>query len=305
MTEIDSGCEHRVCFDFDIEFANGGAIQGQGFRLDIDGDDIADDALAAHLIGDMRLLMVGTVRILNKRIIQERHKRDAALRAAAGPASRMIDLSHTIEHGMTTLRGFPAPVICDYLSREESRRLYEPGTEFHVGRLDMVANTGTYLDTPFHRYARGPDIAALDLDRVSDVPAVVVRVLGMQSRAIDWAHFAPLDCRGKAVLVNTGWDRNWGSPGYLDGHPHLTARAAEYLRDQEALLVGIDSVNIDDTSGRARPVHSILLAAGIPIVEHLTGLQALPTSGIRFSAVPPKIRGLGTFPVRAHAYLTK
>ncbi|HEX4482075.1 MAG TPA: cyclase family protein, partial [Rudaea sp.] len=170
-------------------------------------------------------------------------------------------------------------------------------------KIEMIANTGTYIDTPFHRYADGHDLTGLDLARISNVPAVVVRVTGQNERAIDWTNFVPVDCKNVAVLVNTGWDRHWGTEQYFDGHPYLTAAAADYLRDQGALLVGIDSLNIDDTSGGTRPVHSTLLGAGIPIVEHLTGLDALPMSGARFSAVPPKVRGLGTFPVRAHAHV--
>jgi kynurenine formamidase len=253
----------------------------------------------------MRLLMVGRVKIINKRIIAERHQRDAGLpaHAASAAATQLLDLSHSIEAGMITYRGLPAPLICDYLSREESRRIYQEGTEFQIGRIDMVANTGTYLDAPFHRYVDGADLEALALDRLSGIPGVLVRVPGMLSRAVDWTHFAGLDCKGKAVLVHTGWDRNWRTDAYFENHPHLTARAAEHLRDQGAVLVGIDSLNIDDTSGRDRPVHSILLAAGIPIVEHLTALESLPTTGFRFSAVPPKIRGMGTFPVRAHAHV--
>lgn len=306
MSDVIPRADRRVSFDFEVEFSNGGGIQGQGFRLDIDGDDIADDELAAYIVRDMRLLMVGKVRILNKRIIEERHKRAAgAAPGSAGPESRaqLVDLSHTITHGMVTLKGYPAPLICDYLSREQSRKFYEAGTEFNIGRIDMIANTGTYIDTPFHRYADGGDLASLDLERISNVPAVVVRVSGLAARAIDWTHFVPVACKGVAVLVNTGWDRHWGTEAYFAPHPHLTARAASYLRDQGALLVGIDSLNIDDTSGKSRPVHSTLLRAGIPIVEHLRGLELLPATGIRFSAVPPKIKGLGTFPVRAHAHL--
>ncbi len=304
MSETGQGKDRRVCFDFDVAFSNGGGVQGQGFRLDIDGNDITDEALAAYIIRDLRLLMVGSVRILNKRIIRERHKRSAATpccgEAAAG---RFVDLSHTIENGMITLKGYRAPLICDYLSREQSSEFYEAGTEFQIGRIDMIANTGTNIDTPFHHNADGHDLTGLDLARVSNAPAVVVRVLGQEARAIDWTHFAPIDCKGFAVLVNTGWDRHWGTDQYFENHPHLTGKAAAYLRDQGALLVGIDSLNIDDTSGKARSVHSILLGAGIPVVEHLTGLGALPNSGFTFSAVPPKIRGMGTFPVRAHARL--
>jgi kynurenine formamidase len=306
MNEVGATKDKRVCFDFEVDFSNGGGIQGQGFRLDIEGDDIADDALAAYIIRDLRLLMVGAVRILNKRVIEERHKRSATrAEAPAGmsPAGRFVDLSHAIESGLITYKGYPAPLICDFLSREASREIYAEGTEFHIGRIDMIANTGTYIDMPFHRYPDGHDLAGLDLARVSNAPAVVVRVSGLTERSIDWTHFVPIDCKGVAVLVNTGWDRRWGTEEYFENFPHLTAQAAEYLRDQGALLVGIDSFNIDDTSGKTRPVHSTLLAAGIPIVEHLTGLGALPNDGFTFSAVPPKIRGLGTFPVRAHAHI--
>jgi arylformamidase len=301
--------DKRVCFDFEVVFANGGGLQGRDFRLDIDGDDIEDDVLAAYVIRDLRLLMVGEVRILNKRIIEERHKRSAGTAVSgaadgdddAGGAARVFaDLSHSIEHGMTTYPGLPGPIICDHLSRLASRELYAHGTEFQIGRIDMVANTGTYLDVPFHRYADGFDLTGLPLERVADVPGVVVRLEGIEG-AIDWQHFVPVECRGHAVLVHTGWDRHWRTDRYLSGHPFLTGKAAEYLRDQGAALVGIDSLNIDDISRNTRPVHSVLLGAGIPIVEHLTGLGALPASGFRFSAVPPKVAGLGTFPVRAHA----
>ncbi|MGE3872052.1 MAG: cyclase family protein [Parvibaculaceae bacterium] len=297
--------EKRVCFDFEVDFSNGGGIQGQDFRLDIDGDDIADDALAAHIIEDMRLLMVREIRVLNKKIIEERHKRraSAAASADAAGATKLIDLSHTIETGMITYKGLPAPLICDHLSRAKSREIYAEGTEFQIGKIEMVSNTGTYIDVPFHRYADGHDLCELALERVSDIPGVVLRVTGAQERAIDWHHFAPAACRGHAVLVNTGWDRHWRTDQYFEGHPFLTEKAAMYLRDQGALLVGIDSYNIDDTAGGTRPVHTVLLAAGIPIVEHMTGLGALPAEGFRFTAVPPKMKGMGTFPVRAHARL--
>jgi arylformamidase len=298
--------DKRVCFDFEVVFSNGGGIQGQDFRFDIEGDDINDDALAAYIIRDLHLLMVGEVRIFNKRIIEERHKRAAKAAEAvtqSGEAGRFLDLSHTIESGMTTYKGLPAPLICDHLSRVKSREVYAEGTEFQISRIDMVANTGTYIDMPFHRYADGHDLAGLPLELVSDVPGVLVRVEGAAERDIDWHHFAPIECRGHAVLVHTGWDRHWGTDNYFEGHPFLTEAAALYLRDHGALLIGIDSLNIDDISGGTRPAHSALLAAGIPIVEHLTGLAALPASGFRFSAVPPKIKGMGTFPVRAHARL--
>ena len=213
---------------------------------------------------------------------------------------RLIELNHVIEDGMVTYKGLPAPVICDYWSREASRANYAEGTEFQMGRIDMVANTGTYLDTPFHRYVDGDDLAALPLDRVTALPGIVVSTTAI---TIDATVFAGLDVRGAAVLVHTGWDRHWRTDTYFANHPYLTADAAEALRDGGAALVGIDSHNIDDVSGNTRPVHSILLAAGIPIVEHMTGLAQLPPSGFRFYAAPPRIRGMGTFPVRAHAMI--
>jgi len=296
--------DKRICFDFEVDFSNGGGVQGQGFRLDIDGDDVDDEELAAHIIADLRLLMVGAVRVLNKRVIEERHKRAAiAADAPETTAQGYVDLSHTIEEGMVTYKGLPAPLICDHLSRERSRDIYAPGTEFQIGRIEMVGNTGTYLDTPFHRYADGYDLSALSLDRVSGVPAVVVRVEGARGRAVDWMAFAATEVAGRAVLVQTGWDRHWRTDRYFEGHPFLTADAATYLRDNGARIVGIDSFNIDDVSAGERPVHTILLGAGIPIVEHLTNLDKLPNDGFRFWAVPPKFSKVGTFPVRAHAML--
>ena len=294
--------DKRVSFDFEVEFSNGGGIQGQGFRLDIDGDDIAADALADYIVKDLRLLMVGKVNILNKQIIEEQHKR-ASRREESKTESgaSMVDLSHVIENGMITYKGLPAPLICDHISHIQSRGTYAAGTEFQIGRIDMVANTGTYIDTPYHRYSDGDDLCAMPLPRMSNVPGVVVRVTGIETRSIDWTNFSAVNVRGRAVLVNTGWDLHWRSDQYFEGHPFLTKAAAEYLRDEGAVLVGIDSLNIDDTTDPTRPVHSVLLGAGIPIVEHLTNLSSLPIDGFYFSAVPPKIRAMGTFPVRAHA----
>lgn len=297
--------EKRVCFDFEVSFTNGGGVQGQDFRLDIAGDEIDDATLARYVISDLRLLMVGEVRILNKRIIAERHKRAAAIAAdvPAVPEQRLIDLSHVIEAGMITYKGLPAPLICDHLSREASRSVYAEGTEFQIDRIELVGNTGTYLDTPYHRYADGHDLADLPLARVADCDGIVVRVEGAAGRAIDWAAFAAQDVCDKAVLVHTGWDRHWRTDQYFEGHPHLTEAAAVYLRDQGARLVGIDSFNIDDVSTNTRLVHSVLLAAGIPIIEHMTRFGELPAAGFRFSAVPPKVRRMGTFPVRPWAIL--
>ena len=216
---------------------------------------------------------------------------------------RIVDLSHVIEHGMTTYPGLPAPHICDFWTREGSAENYDDGSSFQIGRIDMVANTGTYLDSPFHRYADGIDLADLPLRSLADLPGIVVRRQWENELATDAAHFEGLDVGGKAVLIHTGWDRHWRTERYGEGHPFLTADAADWLIASGAVLVGIDSNNIDDTRVRARPVHTKLLGANIPICEHMAGLGSLPDEGFRFSAVPPKVRGMGTFPVRAYAVL--
>ena len=217
----------------------------------------------------------------------------------------LIDLSHTVEDGMITYKGLPAPVVCDYLSREASRKLYAPGTEFQIGKIEMVANTGTYLDSPFHRYADGKDLSELSLDRLANLEAVVVRWDFRKGRAIGFKVFDGQEVRGKAVLVHTGWSAHWRTDRYFEGHPFLTRDAAEHLREAGATLVGIDSYNIDDTDDMTRPVHSTLLGDEIPIVEHLTGLDRLPDVGIRFFAVPVKVKGMGTFPVRAFGIVNR
>jgi arylformamidase len=212
----------------------------------------------------------------------------------------LIDLSHTVEHGLETYRGLPAPTICDFMSREASRAKYAPGTEFHIGRIDMVANTGTYVDSPFHRFADGRDLSELALEQLADLDAVVVRATG-RGRAIDRDAFEGVEVRGRAVLVQTGWDRHWTTEAYFEGHPYLTEVAAQVLVERGAVFVGIDSLNIDDTADGRRPVHTTLLGNNIPIGEHLCGLGAVPTSGARFFAVPVKVKAFGTFPVRAFA----
>jgi arylformamidase len=218
-----------------------------------------------------------------------------------GLSHAFIDVSHAIEHGLITYKGLPTPLICDYLSREESRSHYSGGTEFQIGKIEMVANTGTYLDSPFHRYADGKDLSELGLSSLAYLDGCVIRIHHPAGRAVAASHFAGVDVRGKAVLVHTGWDRHWRTDRYFEGHPFLTGEAADHLAEQGAVLVGIDSYNIDDTDDGARPVHSTLLGRGIPIVEHLCSLGRLPDDGFRFFAVPVKIRGFGTFPVRAFA----
>lgn len=212
----------------------------------------------------------------------------------------LVDLSHAIHDGLTTYPGLPPARVCDYLSRDASRDRYADGTTFHIGRIDMVANTGTYVDAPFHRYDGGLDIAELPLERLADLDAVVVRAAG-DTRAIGADAFAGLALAGKAVLVATGWSRHFGTPAYGTGHPYLTRAAAEALIAARVAFVAIDSLNIDDTADGARPVHTLLLGAGIPIGEHFTNLAAVPERGARLHAVPAKVRAMGTFPVRAYA----
>jgi kynurenine formamidase len=202
---------------------------------------------------------------------------------------------------MITYKGLPAPLICDFLSREASKKYYEEGTSFHIGKIEMVANTGTYLDSPFHRFADGRDLSELALEQLADLDGVVVHVDALRERGVNSGIFASIDVRGKAVLVHTAWARHWGTDQYFEGHTFLTQSAAEYLRDNGAVLVGIDSYNIDDTNDGRRPVHTTLLGANIPIVEHMCNLEKLPDGDFYFSAVPVKVKGMGTFPVRAYA----
>jgi arylformamidase len=215
-------------------------------------------------------------------------------------AREPVDVSHTVEDGMITYKDLPAPIICDYLSREESRNHYAPGTEFQIGKIEMVANTGTYVDSPFHRFPDDKDLSELPLGSLADLEAVVVRHDAAKDRVVGSGAFEGLgDLTNKAVLLHTGWDANWRTDAYFEGHPFLTREATEYVVGSGAAFVGIDSLNIDDTDDGERPVHTALLGAEIPVCEHMTRLGALPDTGSRLFAVPVKVRGFGTFPVRA------
>lgn len=290
--------DKRVVFDFEIEFTNGGGIQGQDFRLDIDSDTISDKELADFIVDDLRLLMVGNVNILNKKYIEEKHKRTTT---PAFSDPRFIDLSHVIFDGLITYKGLPAPIICDYLSREKSKANYEEGTEFQIGKIEMVTNTGTYIDCPFHRFEHGKDLSEVEIEAFANLDAITVFVPDVLF--IDASYFKNLELRNKAVMVRTDWSKHWNTDLYFENHPFLTEDAAEYLRDCNVKLVGIDSHNIDDTRGKSRPVHTTLLGSEILIVEHLCNLDKLPEANYQFSAVPPKFKGAGTFPVRAFATL--
>lgn len=216
---------------------------------------------------------------------------------------QLIDLSHTIEDGMVTYKGLPAPLICDYLSHENSKHLYE-GAEFQIGKIEMVSNTGTYIDCPFHRYRDGKDISQTALEQFANLPGVVVKAHHKNGIEVGVDHFKNMDVRGKAVLVNSSWSDHWRTDTYFENHSFLTEEAAVYLRDKGVKLVGIDSYNIDDTRTKRRPVHTVLLRKEILIVEHLCNLDQIPTStSFVFNAVPPKIKGMGAYPVRAYAQL--
>ncbi len=217
----------------------------------------------------------------------------------------LIDLSHTIEDGLVTYKGLPAPIICDYLSREDSKKRYSEGTEFQIGKIEMVTNTGTYIDCPFHRFENGKDLSEVALKRYVDLEALVISVPHTKTIEITEKELKGYPIQNKAVLIHTGWDAKWNTEDYYENNPFLTEKAAQYLKDSNVVLVGIDSHNIDDTRGKTRPVHTVLLGAEILIVEHLCNLQLLPKSGFTFSAVPPKFKKVGTFPVRAYANVPK
>lgn len=246
--------------------------------------------------------MIGQIKIFNKEILNEKHKRK--LVEEKNETDLLIDLSHTIEHGLVTYKGLPAPIVCDYLSRENSRKFYEEGTEFQIGKIEMVTNTGTYIDSPFHRFENGKDLSEISLECFTDLEAIVITVPFSVTPAVTEEHLKDHEIRNRAVLIHTGWDSNWNTEKYYENHPYLTEGAAVYLRDCGVKLVGIDSHNIDNTLVKSRPVHTTLLGAEILIVEHLCNLYLLPADGFTFSAIPPKFKGVGTFPVRAMAKLT-
>jgi arylformamidase len=297
--------QYRAELDFEITFSNGGSLRGEGFRVDIDDPAAAEDDLAAALVSDLGLLMTDRVEIRARRIVAERHKRPGRAGEGGAPAGaglRRADLSHPIEDGMITVPGLPAPQVRpESVSAGLAPGRYAPGVRFAIGEVTLCGNTGTYLDSPFHRYPDREDLAALDLSRLAELDGVVVDLTGIRARAVGREHFLPYPVRDRAVLVRTGWDRHWRTAAYAGAHPFLAGDAAAYLAESGARLVGIDAINIDDTGDPQRPAHSLLLAAGIPVCEHLTNLGALPGSGFRFSAVPPAITGFGTFPVRAYA----
>ncbi|MEV4413788.1 cyclase family protein [Catellatospora sp. NPDC049609] len=300
--------EYRASFDANVTFSNGGGLQAQGFRLDVPGPDVTADALARLFVAHLGLLMVDRVELTGVEVFAEAHKGSrggpsGAERSNGSPdaGARLIDLSHVVEAGMTTYPGLPGPEIIPHLTRAASRGVYAEGTEFTIDRISMVSNTGTYVDAPFHRYEGGTDLAGLPLESLANLPVTVVRVEGAAERGITAQALAAHDVAGRAVLLHTGWDRHWRTEQYGGPAPYLTEDGAKHLVTAGARLVGIDSVNIDCTDGGERPAHTILLGAGIPVLEHLTNLSALPVHGARLHAVPVPVRDFGTFPVRAYA----
>lgn len=305
--------QHRAVVDAAVTFVNGGSIVVEGFRLDLPGAAASPERVEALLLRALGLLLADEVRLDSIDVVEEAHQgtrggpSDVSGDGSGGPAAaatRLVDLSHVIRSGEVTYPGLPVPEITPHLTREASRGVYAPGTEFAIDRISMVGNTGTYLDTAFHRYDDGGDLSTLPLSAVVDLPAVVVRTAGSGRRGVDAAQLAALDVTGRAVLLHTGGDARWGRPDYVTDAPFLTRAGATLLAERGAALVGIDAVNIDDISPDAageRPAHSILLAAGIPIVEHLTNLGEVPPTGATFSAVPPMVEKFATFPVRAFA----
>ncbi|HWS38774.1 MAG TPA: cyclase family protein [Actinoplanes sp.] len=292
--------EYQAEFDAAVTLDNGGELRARGFRLVIPHTDVTEAEIADMLAASLAPQRVEKAEVSNVRIHAAPHSP-----AGDSPAGRVrfVDLSHVITDGLVTVPGQPAPVITPHLTREASRTVYAPGTEFAIDRISLIGNTGTYLDSPYHRYPDGTDLAGLPLDRLAGLPTVVVRAVG-NHRGITAETLAHVRVTGHAVLLHTGGDRHWATADYAVDAPYLTRDAAGLLADRGAALVGIDAVNIDDVSpaaGGERPAHTLLLAAGIPVVEHLTNLRELPPVGARFTAVPPRIAGFGTFPVRAYA----
>jgi kynurenine formamidase len=300
--------DYRASFDATVRFSNGGDLTVHGFRVDLPTVGTGRDEIAALFLASLGLLMTESAALTNVRVFAEPHKGTRGGPSDHGPSpaaagGRLVELNHVIRAGMITNPGLPGPQITPYLTREASRELYGPGTEFAIDQLTMIGNTGTYLDAPYHRYPDGADLSGIPLDRTVDRPAVVVRVGGAAQRAIDVGALAAHEVAGAAVLLHTGDDAGFGTPAYAEDPHFLTRAGAAWLAGHGAAVVGIDAVNIDDTADAQRPAHSLLLAAGVPIVEHLTGLDQLPPTGARFTAVPLRVEGLGTVPVRAFARL--
>jgi arylformamidase len=303
-----SAIQFRARFDAEVTFSNGGGLTARGFRVDVPGPEVTEEQVARLFLSSLGLLMTESVQVSNLEVFPEPHKgtrggpSDVGVSGAAqGSSWRWVELSHAVRPGMITYSGPPGPEVRPHLTSQDSRRHDAAGREFAIDAVWLVGNTGTNLDSPWHRYPGGTDLAGVELARLVDLPAVVVRTAGSPTRPVDLGAVAALDVAGRAVLLHTGGDRHWGTPDYAVDAPYLTSAAAEWLVEHGARLVGIDAVNIDAIEDKTHPAHSLLLAEGIPIVEHLTGLDELPPTGARFTAAPPRFVGVGSFPVRAYA----
>lgn len=297
--------EYRAQFDATVEFTNGGSLRVEDFRVDVPSEHTDEDVVERLFVESLGLLLTGAVRLTNLRIFAEPHRGTRKAGSGSGsavPGGRLVELSHVIRPGMVTYPGLPAPRVTPFLTREASREKYAEGTEFALDMITMIGNTGTYVDAPYHRFDGGEPLAGLPLERLVDLPVVLVRIVGTPQVAVDALTLAAFgDLTGTAVLIHSGGDARFGTDDYGTDAAYLTRDGAEHLVAAGVALVGIDSVNIDSTTDGTRPAHTRLLAAGIPVVEHLTGLGQLPPRGARFTAVPPRIVDFGTFPVRAFA----
>ena len=298
--------QYRAHADFSVTFTNGGGLTADGFRLDVPDAAVDASFVGQLFVRQLALTLVDEVRVKNFEVVEETHRSPVAAQPTTSQRARYVELSHVIRAGLVTYPGLPAPTITAHLTREASKNSYAPGTQFAMDVITMIGNTGTYLDSPFHRYENGKDLAGLSLDTLVDQPAEVMHVHDSTGRGIPASVFYDRDVAGKAVLLHTGWDTHFGTPAYAIDAPFLTGDGARYLVDQGVTVVGIDSLNIDDTSADAageRPAHSLLLEAGVHVIEHLTNLGELPSSGATFTATAPLIEDFGTFPVRAFATL--
>ncbi|MFF2272054.1 cyclase family protein [Agromyces sp. NPDC058136] len=299
--------EYRAHFDAEIDFVNGGGLRAEGFRLDLPSPELGEAEIGELLVRHLGLALVGRVALANLEIVAEPHRGSRGVGTVASAQANddhrtLVDLSHPISAGLVTYPGLPAPTITPHLTREASRAHYAPGTEFALDVITMIGNTGTYLDSPYHRYAGGGDLASLSLETLVGLPAEVFRLTDATERGIPAEVFFDRELAGTAVLLHTGWSRHFGRPEYATGAPFLTEAGARHLVSVGVAAVGIDSLNIDDAeSAGERPAHSVLLAAGVHVIEHLTALERVPVRGARFTAVPPRVEGFGTFPVRAFA----
>jgi kynurenine formamidase len=167
--------------------------------------------------------------------------------------------------------------------------------------VDVRGRVATCLHAPFHRFEHGDDLSRIPLAAVAGIPGIVV-----DASAQPGALTLELDeetVRDRAVLIRTGWDERWGTARYWQPGPYLAVETLDLLLSGGSALVGVDFWNVDDTADLASQARTRLLRAGVLVVEHLCNLRGLPGEGFRFFAVPLRIAGGASFPVRAFAEL--